>query len=127
MKFTSPIRNDFEAVSTPATREPLPQRRRRRRDRRVVLRLRVTANRPAIGEHIGMEQIRRRRSRAVVKSRAHHPIGQFQHRGMPRPDRLQTAGPRLGKERVFGNAERLRRHRRRLRGRAVLDNRFRQN
>ncbi len=91
------------------------------------MRIRFARNGPAISEHVGIEQIRGRRSRPVVKGGAEDAIGQFQWRGSPRPDRLEPAGPRLGNERVFGNAHGFRHRRRRPRGRAALDDRLGEN
>jgi hypothetical protein len=49
-----------------------------------------------------------------VKGGGEHAVGQFQSRRATGPDRLQSTGPGLGKERVFGYAQHLRCGRRRL-------------
>src|SRR6266852_3829050 len=100
MKLTSPTRNDFDAVSMPEIRTAAS----RDRNGRIVMGISFAATGPAVGEHIGIEQIRGSRARAVVEGRTHRAIGQFQSRGMPGPDRLQTAGRKLGNEGVLGNA-----------------------
>ena len=80
--------------------------RGRRRDQRIGGRISALAARaPAIGEHVGVEQIGGAGARAVMEGRAHHPIGQLLPGDLALAHRLQPAASRLRQHRVGGNAD----------------------